>query len=104
MKELNQTISLSPIDYIFTGAGSQPITFAFYYPEKQNEEKLISGLNETLKHFAILKSKLKRISETSFVFDICNDTLQVNIHNLKSDFNKNDNITKYISPDRKSVV
>jgi len=98
MNELNQSIPLSPVDYVFTGAGSQPITFAFYYPEKQSEEELRSSLNEALKHFTILKSRLKRISKTNFVFDICNDTLHIEIHKLKSDFNKNDNITRYISP------
>ena len=98
MNEFNQTFPFSPIDYIFTGTGSQPITFAFYYPEKQSEEKLISSLNEALKHFTILKSRLKRISKTNFVFDICNDTLQIEIHKLTSDFNNNDNITRYISP------
>ena len=98
MNELNQTIPLSPVDYIFTGAGSQPITFAFYYPEKQNEGKLRDSLNEALKHFRVLKSKLKRISGTSFVFDIYSDTLDIETHQIKSDFDKNDNITRYISP------
>ena len=60
MNEVNQTVPFSPIDYIFTGTGSQPITFAFYYSEKQSEEKLISSLNEALKHFTILKSRLKK--------------------------------------------
>ena len=70
MYEINQNIPLSPIDYIFTGEGSQPITFAFYYPEKQDEEKLKNSLEESLKYFTVLKSRLKIISETDLVFDI----------------------------------
>ena len=75
MKKLNQNIPLSPVDYIFTDAGSQPITFGFYYLENQDENILKQSLQEALKHFIVLKSRLERISDTDFVFDICEDGL-----------------------------
>jgi NRPS condensation-like uncharacterized protein len=98
MKKLNQNIPLSPVDYIFTDAGSQPITFGFYYLENQDENILKQSLQEALKHFIVLKSRLERISDTDFVFDICEDGLTFEVHYHDTDFNREDNITKYISP------
>ena len=92
------TISLSPVDYIFTGAGSQPITFGFYYPEKQDADKLKESLNEAIKYFTVLKSSLKQISEKDFAFEICEDGLTFEIHHVDFEFDKKDNITKYILP------
>lgn len=98
MGEQNKYISLSPIDYIFTGAGSQPITFGFYYPEKQDPGKLKDSLNEALKYFTVLKSRLKQTSENEFVFDICNEGLVFDFRETESSFDRKDNITKYIPP------
>ncbi|MGA7839032.1 MAG: acyltransferase [Ignavibacteriaceae bacterium] len=98
MYEINQNIPLSPIDYIFTGEGSQPITFAFYYPEKQDEKKLRNSLEESLKYFTVLKSRLKIISVTDSVFDITDDGLIFKVQHIDSAFDRKDNITKYISP------
>src|SRR3972149_6461055 len=91
-------ISLSPVDYIFTGAGSQPITFAFYYPAKQGQDKLKFSLNETLKHFSVLQSQLKRISDHEYVFDISGNEVIFKIKNSDYEFDKKDDIKKYITP------
>lgn len=92
------SIPLSPIDYIFTGAGSQPVTFGFYYPEKQDAAKLKESLDEALKNFTVLKSRLQQISEKEFEFEICDDGLTFEVRHIDSEFDKNDNIKKYIAP------
>ena len=61
-------IPLSPVDYIFTGDGAQPITFAFSYPNRLDHVRLRNSLNETLDYFPVLRGKLKRISENNYEF------------------------------------
>lgn len=39
---------LSPIDHVFTGPGSYPIEFAFFYPSTLDEGRLRAGLERTL--------------------------------------------------------
>lgn len=94
------SIPLSPVDYVFTGAGSQPITFAFYFSQTQDANKLKQSLRETLRHFTVLQSRLKRVSENSFVFEEREDGLEFDVKNIDSWFDKGDNILKYISPVR----
>ena len=61
-------IPLSPVDYIFTGMGSQPITFAFSYQNKFDPDVLKNSLNETLNYFPILPQDLKIEIVASVVF------------------------------------
>jgi hypothetical protein len=62
-------IPLSPVDYIFTGAGAQPITFAFSYSDKVDPDRLRDGLNETLAYFPVLRCKLKKITGTDYILN-----------------------------------
>jgi NRPS condensation-like uncharacterized protein len=89
---------LSPVDYIFTGAASQPITFAFFYSHRFDHKKLIESLNEALVYFPILKSKLKKISEYDYEYHISEDGLTIDIIDSEVNFEKNARIEDFITP------
>lgn len=89
---------LSPVDYIFTGIGSQPITFAFSYDKILDPDLLKKGLDETLKYFPILGSKLVKISDIDYEFHISGDGLTVDVLESNSTFEEGGSIDKYIIP------
>ncbi|MDZ7261594.1 MAG: acyltransferase [candidate division KSB1 bacterium] len=91
-------IPLSPIDYIFTGVGSQPITFAFSYPTIIDSDILQKSLNETLDHFPILRSQLHKISETDYEFLMTEDGLTFDVIESNLTFEESRNIKQYIAP------
>jgi shikimate O-hydroxycinnamoyltransferase len=59
---------LSPIDHIFTGVGSYPIEFVFAYDGTLDAARLEDSFVEALSHFPVVRSKLERVSDHSFVF------------------------------------
>lgn len=63
-------LALNPIEHVFTGAGSQPITFAFSYPATLDPDVLRRGLADTLLSFPMLKSQLKKISVNELAFHL----------------------------------
>jgi hypothetical protein len=89
---------LSPVDYIFTGPGSQPITFAFSYNKPLDPQLLEKSLNETLKYFPILSSKLVKTSNTDYEFHISNDGLTFDVLESDSAFEESGHIEKFIEP------
>ncbi len=91
-------IPLTPIEYIFTGAGSQPITFAFYYKEQLNPERLMAHLKETLEQFPILSSRLVKISEQEYGFKQDPDALTFTIRDSGPDFDETSSVLNYIEP------
>jgi NRPS condensation-like uncharacterized protein len=92
------SIRLSPIDYIFTRAGSQPITFAFLYPKKIDTDALRASLDETLNYFPILRSRFNKISDTDYEFLITEDGLTFDIFESDSVFEESNRIEEYITP------
>jgi len=91
-------LPLSPVDYIFTGAGSQPITFAFSYLKATDPNVLRNSLNETLDYFPVLRSRLHRISENDSEFLITEDGLTFNITESNAAFEESGSIEQYITP------
>ncbi|MGD2091207.1 MAG: acyltransferase [Candidatus Aminicenantes bacterium] len=89
---------LSPIDYIFTGVGSQPITFAFSYDKILAPDLLKKSLDETLKYFPLLQSKLAKISNTNYEFHISEDGLTFDVLESNLTFEEGGSIEKYIRP------
>jgi NRPS condensation-like uncharacterized protein len=89
---------LCPVDYIFTGIGSQPITFAFSYNEILDPGLLKKSLDETLKYFPILRSKLVKISNTDYEFHISGDGLTFDVLESDSAFEEAGSIEKFIGP------
>ena len=94
---MNTTI-LSPVDYLFTGAGSQPITFAFYYHDYLDLKKMKDGLDYTLKYFPLLPSQLIQVSEFEYQYLLQENGLLFETHQADSTFQNSDNIEKYIIP------
>lgn len=89
---------LTPVDYIFTGIGSQPITFAFSYQAKLDADVLKNSLNQTLEHFPILSSQLQAISETDFEYQIREDGLSFEVAESNVVFDQSNKIEQYIEP------
>lgn len=91
-------IPLSPIDYIFTGTGSQPITFAFFYPTTLDPDVLQTSLREALEYFPILRSQLNKLTQKDYGFHITEDGLTFDVRKSGSAFEKSRRITQYIAP------
>jgi len=89
---------LSPVDHIFTGVGSQPITFAFSYNQVLDPGLLEKSLHETLSYFPILRSKLVKISKTDYEFHISEEGLTFDVRESKVNFEKAGGIEQYIIP------
>ena len=92
------TFPLTPVDYIFTGIGSQPITFAFSYQAKLDADVLKNSLHQTLEHFPILSSQLQSISETDFEYQIKEDGLSFEVAESNLVFDESNKIEQYIQP------
>jgi len=52
------TLPLSPIDQVFTGAGSYPLEFVFAYAGRIDPDRLADSLKRTLDHFPAVASRL----------------------------------------------
>jgi NRPS condensation-like uncharacterized protein len=89
---------LGPVEHIFTGVGSQPITFAFSYNRILDPGLLEKSLNETLNYFPILRSKLVKISGTDYGFHISGDGLTFETPESKVTFEEAGSIEQYIIP------
>ena len=94
----SKTIPLSPVDYVFTGVGSQPITFAFDFPNPVDPLALKKSLKTTLDYFPILRSQLRKISETDYQFSITDDGCPFEVRESGISFEETREITEYITP------
>jgi hypothetical protein len=95
---LMNVFPLNPVEYIFTGVGSQPITFAFSYDKILDPGLLEKSLDETLKYFPMLRSKLVKISNTDYKFHISEKGLTFDVLESNSTFDEAGGIEKYIIP------
>jgi hypothetical protein len=66
-------IPLSPIDHIFTGAGSYPIEFIFKFDGILDEAPLRKSLDEALTQFPVVGSKLVKLNDFSYGLEIDNE-------------------------------
>ena len=96
------SLPLSPVDYIFTGAGSQPITFAFSYLKKIDSGILLNSLHETLELFPVLRSRLQKVSENDYEFLVAEDGLTFDVTESDAVFEESGSIEQYITPVRSS--
>jgi shikimate O-hydroxycinnamoyltransferase len=94
------TFPLSPVDYVFTGAGSQPITFAFHYGRALDPAALQKGLEQVLPAFPLLRSRLIRSWENSLAYQIADDGLTFEVVESDSPFGQTKDIGRYITPVR----
>ncbi|MCJ7582134.1 MAG: hypothetical protein MUP98_16600, partial [Candidatus Aminicenantes bacterium] len=93
-----KTIPLTPVDYIFTGDGSQPITFVFYFSRQIHPFALKKSLDETLDAFSILKSQLRRISDKNYEYVIGEGGYSFEVVETDLPFEESRKVTDYITP------
>jgi len=91
-------IPLSSIDHIFTGIGSYPIEFIFSYNRILDENSLRSSLEEIIKKFPTVSSKLIKISEQAYAFELSSEGLIFDVITSDLSFEENTNKYKYINP------
>ncbi|MEE9133664.1 MAG: acyltransferase [Gemmatimonadota bacterium] len=93
-----ESIPLSPIDHVFTGVGSYPIEFVFAYADNIDEGRLRSSLEETLQHFPPARSKLIRISDNSYVFEVSDDEVHFATVDSSVSFDETQERYSFIDP------
>ncbi|MDZ7332518.1 MAG: acyltransferase [candidate division KSB1 bacterium] len=93
-----EAIELSPIDYLFTGEGSQPITFAFVYSQRLDAKILQASLIEALGHFPILQSQLRARRASDLEFFLTDGGLSFDVVMSRREFAPSDQIDQYIAP------
>jgi shikimate O-hydroxycinnamoyltransferase len=91
-------IPLGPAEYIFTGAGSQPITFAFHYANPLDLAALRKSLTETLGFFPLLQSRLIRSGENDYAYQITEEGLIFDVAKSDQSFIETKDIRRYITP------
>jgi hypothetical protein len=75
-------LAFLPIDYLFTGSGSQPITFAFPYSVQLPLVALQESLARVLESFPILNGKIHKLSEQEYEYRIDGHGLVIEQNNV----------------------
>jgi hypothetical protein len=89
---------LSPVDYIFTGPGSQPVAFAVFYPHRLDPEKLRNSLERILDVFPLLKTRIRKTSENRYEFYPDPGASIFTTVESGIDFEKGQSISRYLTP------
>ena len=95
---MSQIIPLSPIDHVFTGTGSYPIEFIFYYPGILDEGQLRKSLEESLLYFPVISSRLIKISEWSFGLETTRNGYVFETVHSSEDFQESNKEFLFIDP------
>ena len=93
-----QRLTLNPIEYVFTGSGSQPITFAFSYSAALDAEVLRRGLAATLISFPMVRSQLARTSDTEYAFHLTEAGLTFDVARTELEFQRSRKVEQYVTP------
>jgi hypothetical protein len=91
-------IPLCSIDYVFTGAGSHPVTFAFFYPHPLDQTVLWKGLSETMQLFPLIESRLAKTGEKDYSFRVSEGDLAIETFVSAQSFAESRATGRYISP------
>jgi len=91
-------LALNPIEHVFTGSGSQPITFAFSYSATLDPEALRRGLADTLISFPKVKSQLKKTSDTEYAFHPTDVGLTFDLAETDLAFQRSRRVEEYVTP------
>jgi shikimate O-hydroxycinnamoyltransferase len=89
---------LNPIEHIFTGVGSQPITFAFSYSATLDPEVLRRGLADTLISFPMVKSQLKKATDSEYAFHHTDAGLTFDVAQTDREFQRSRRVEDYVTP------
>lgn len=63
-------MQLAPVDYVFTGNMSCPVTFAFSFPERIEPRALQAGLQRLLEVIPWLGGRLRAVSADTFAYEL----------------------------------
>lgn len=91
-------IPLSPVDHIFTGIGSYPIEFIFYYNGKLDEIRLRKSLEKTMALFPVVSSKLIRIAAHSYGLETSRKGFDFKVTTLPDEFEGIESQSIFIDP------
>jgi len=90
-------VVFGPVDYLFTGAGSQPVTFAFFYPSGLNTDHLKKSLDEIVRHFPLVNSRLVLHGGQEYRFSP-EGGLEFRVQDSTRTFRADRELKKYIKP------
>jgi shikimate O-hydroxycinnamoyltransferase len=93
---IDTQLPLSSIDHVFTGVGAYEIEFAFAYRDTLDPARLRSSLEQTLKDFWPLRSKLVRLSEHACTFQPADDGLVFETARSAAVFGATDDVTAFV--------
>jgi shikimate O-hydroxycinnamoyltransferase len=93
-----QPVPLSPIDYVFTGVGSYPITFAFAFERTLDPAHMRASLAETLAHFPLLRGKLIQVGEDAYAFLPVEEGLSFEANHSGETFADAENLDQFVNP------
>ncbi len=91
-------IPLGPADYLFTGAGSEPITFAFHFRSPLDPEALRKSLSATLAFFPLVQGVLAASSKNAYEFRHAEDALELETRVSDRPFAESRALSRYLSP------
>jgi hypothetical protein len=95
---MKNDVPLGPADYVFTGTGSVPITFAFFFSSLLDPVALRESLSETLRLFPAVQSLLVKAGENDYAFRISEDGLAYETLESNQSFAESMSIGRYITP------
>ncbi len=93
-----KTIPLSPIDHIFTGAGSYPIEFIFAYDDRLDADRLQASLNAVIEQFPPIRSRLVKTADASYSLQPSEDGLVFEVASSDRPLDLAGNAYDFLSP------
>ena len=98
MEDVVRTLALSPVDHVFTGPGSYPISFAIAYDRILDPARLQRSLKKALRDFWPLRARLTRLSSHAYAFRPDDDGLLFEVVNSPDAFADSADCGRYVSP------
>ena len=92
-----RVLPLSPVDHIFTGPNSYPISFALAYDGTLDPARLRNSLEEALQSLWPLRSKLVKTLSHSYGFQPADDGLVFEIANYADPFSESQDTYIYVN-------
>jgi hypothetical protein len=89
---------LNPIEHVFTGPGSQPITFAFSYVERLDPAAIRRGLEQVLADFPLANSRLRRVSDAVYALQPAETELKLEVVGTDREFDRSRRVEHYVTP------
>ncbi|NIM94211.1 MAG: hypothetical protein GTO18_10935 [Anaerolineales bacterium] len=96
MKTASRRLPLAPGDHLFTGLNAYPISFAFFYPNHMDPDELHISLEKTLQEFWPLRSRLVKVADHSYAFQVAEDGLSFVVSHSDKGFDDEEDPSVYL--------